>query len=131
MSKTDRPNVPTSWKVLLDPQDVDSLLKSGIENESGAIPQQVENRYAAIMASVWDAKLLITYLDLTDKLNLTERLKLYREQTAWLEQRQKEAQANSEMEKGGTAAAAMYSDAFIRVTRARFLELEKRISGKP
>ena len=119
--------VPRSWNIQLDPDDIDSVLKPAFESDSGVMPQQGQNQYLAIMASVWDAKLLITYVKLSQKLTGAEKRKLESDQAAWLKRREAQAKEASEGEGEGSLAPTLYSEAFIKVTRERNLELQKRL----
>lgn len=121
--------LPKNWNVLLDPNDLDSLLKPGLEDASGNIPQQTLNQYLATMASVWDARLLIVYVSLWDRLGAVEKTRLRQEQTDWVTKREKQAQAAGEGEEGGSLAPAMYSDMFIKLTQERITKLQARLTA--
>jgi uncharacterized protein YecT (DUF1311 family) len=127
--KAASPTLPKNWNILLDPNDLDSLLKPGLEDASGDIPQQTLNRYLATMASIWDAKLLIVYVSLWDRLGAVEKTRLRQEQTAWIAKREKQAQAAGEGEEGGSLAPAMYSDTFIKLTQDRIAKLQTRLTA--
>lgn len=119
-------DVPNGWNVRLDPEGLDLLLRQSLETEPGVMPQQAQNKYLAIMASVWDAKLLSSYVNVSQRLNDKERVKLRNEQEAWLKKREKEASEASKAEEGGSLSAATYSETFIKLTKERNAELQKR-----
>jgi uncharacterized protein YecT (DUF1311 family) len=127
--KAASPTLPKNWNVLLDPDDLDSLLKPGLEDGSGNIPQQTMNQYTATMASVWDAKLLVVYVTLADRLGAADKSKLRQEQAAWIAKREKQAQAASAGEEGGSLAPTEYSDTFITVTKERVAKLQARLAA--
>ena len=113
------------WHVDLEPETIDSILKSSFETETGVISQQRLNQYLALMSSIWNAKMLITYLKLSNKLAERDKAQLSSQQAAWLKRREKEATEAGEGEKGGSAESAMYSEAFIKLTRERCADFQK------
>jgi uncharacterized protein YecT (DUF1311 family) len=127
--KAGSPTLPKNWNLLLDPDDLDSLLKPGLEDGSGNIPQQMMNQYLATMASVWDAKLLVVYVTLSDRLSAADKSKLRQEQAAWVAAREKQAKAAGEGEEGGSAAPAEYSDTFIKLTQERIAKLQAKLKA--
>jgi uncharacterized protein YecT (DUF1311 family) len=120
--------IPKGWRTELDPESLGPILKGAFETPSGVIPQQGLNQYLSIMASQWDAKLMETYLTLSSRLNAEEKRNLLTQQTAWLTKRDKESTKAEKSEDRGTLGPTAYSEAFIRMTKARDAELLKRLS---
>ena len=120
--------IPNGWQTQLDPESLGPILKGAFEPPSGIIPQQALNQYLSIMASQWDAKLMETYLTLSSRLDAKEKRKLLNLQTAWLAKREKESTKAGKSEEGGTSGPTAYSEAFIRMTKARDAELLHKIS---
>lgn len=70
----------------------------------GAMPQQGMNRYLAVLADLWDSRLMLAYIQSSARRNGEEKRALANEQEQWLKKREAESLEAEKSEEGGSLA---------------------------
>lgn len=122
--------IPSKWDPDIDPQIISEWSEMALKGPSGDIPQQGLNRYLAMLADIWDSKLMLAYIQLSARLRTSEKESFAKEQQAWLTKREAESQKAEQSEAGGSAAPAAYSQTFIDLTKKRYQEICDRSKSK-
>lgn len=122
--------IPPKWDPDIDVQTISEWSEAALKGPSGDIPQQGLNRYLAMLADVWDSKLMLAYVQLSAHLKASEKESFAKEQQAWLAEREAESQKAEQSEAGGSAAPATYSQTFIDLTKKRYQEICDRSKSK-
>ena len=120
----DRPAPLAEWK-----PDVDGAIQQLEEKFDTLMQQQPMNGTSGAIAMVYDAKLYILFYDFVARLPESARGKELEEQRQWLAKREKLSAAAYAEYEGGTMAPLNRNQAFIEATRARILEVERKIKG--
>lgn len=121
-----RPVLPAEWEASIDIQSLEEWSREALKTEAGDIPQQALNRYLQVVADLWNAKLMLTFVELSGRLSDTEKQLLSKEQAVWLRERQKKSELASK-EDGGSSAGASYSSFYIQATKLRLEKLATRL----
>ena len=120
-------DIPKRWAPDIDVEYIDQIVTLGLTGKDGRQSAYSMRQYGSIMASVWDAKLLETYISLSQKLSPREADLLKQDQEKWLQRRQAESEEAGASEKGGSAERVLYAERFVEMTKARVEKLEKRL----
>lgn len=122
--------IPQEWTPDIDVQTISEWSEAALKGPSGDIPQQGLNRYLAMLADVWDSKLMLAYVQLSAHLSVADKETLVKEQTMWLAKREAEAAKAEKSEAGGSVAPATYSQTYIDLTKKRYQEICDRTKSK-
>lgn len=116
--------LPRDWEPPCVEQAI-AQLEQQLEAHQGG--QHGANRTSANVGFVLDSKLLDRYVRLYEKLSQAERVALLTEQAEWLKSRYTRSRAAVESG-GGTLAPLEFNLAFIRETKSRICEIERRMT---
>ena len=119
-------DIPRGWAPNIDAEYIDQIVTLGLTGKDGRQSAYNMGQYGSIMAAVWDAKLLETYISLSQKLSPREAAALKEDQEGWLARRRREAEDAGETEKGGSGERILFTERFVEMTKARVEKLEKR-----
>lgn len=120
--------IPSNWPSSdIDIQTFSEWGEEALKTPSGIIPQQALNRYHEMIAELWDARVMIAYVDLSTRLIRVEKERFKQEQEAWLKERTRISTAAAASENGGSVAATIYANAFIKNTEQRYKEICARL----
>jgi uncharacterized protein YecT (DUF1311 family) len=122
--------VPQKWSPDIDVQTISEWSEAALKGPSGDIPQQGLNRYLAMLADVWDSKLMLAYIQLSAHLSVADKETLVKEQTIWLARREANASGAAKSEASGSDAPATYSQTYIDLTKRRYQEILDRLKSK-
>lgn len=116
--------IPEDWIPALTPS-----LKSALGQLKEANSQREMNSLSRQVADMTDAQLFIAYVRLYDRSSAKERVKLFDEQTRWLQARPKAAKKGVESE-GGSLAPLESNNAEVTYTEKRLADLRARLKAK-
>ncbi len=116
------PSELRDWHPKLDVERVEWLIADGLENPDHLKPRQADRFYASL-ASLWDARLFLTYCKLVDRIGAKERDGLRSDQAKWLKLRGKAVEAAGREEGSGSLSSTTQALKRIEWTRRRDEEL--------
>ena len=123
--------IPAHWQLpSIDVETLSEWSEAGLKTSSGEVPQQALNRYLAILSDLWDARMALVYVELSTRLDESEKESFEKQQKEWLEQRIEISLKASVKERGGSVEASMFSNAYIEFTKQRYNHIYNILKAK-
>jgi len=122
-------DIPQDWQPDIHAEYIDQIVKPVFTGKEGVMSDYDMLKYGSMMMSIWDAKLLISYISLFQRLSPGEAKILKEDQVKWLAQREKDAHEAGKNERDGTLGKYQYSQRFVEMTIVRIENLDKRFTS--
>src|SRR5215213_4910127 len=116
------------WRPRVALERVECLITDGIESTANLSPR-LANRYHTAMASLWDARLFLTFRKLSERVDAKAKSGLRSDQARWLKLRARAANAAYEKEPPGIAASTKRALVESKWSREREEELRTLLAA--